>query len=109
MKSDNNATASPVSSSKTSFVVGEYCVSHEIGKGSFAVVHLAHKRTATTTFPSAAPVAIKSISKDKLKGRLADNLEQEIKILTDFTHGNIVGLYEIVVNPSLPPSLPTVQ
>ncbi|KAI9317365.1 kinase-like domain-containing protein, partial [Zopfochytrium polystomum] len=41
-------------------------------------------------------VAIKTVTREKLNRKLAENLESEIKILKQINHQNIVGLYDIV-------------
>ena len=70
--------------------IGKYVIEKEIGKGSFAIVYRGHLASNTSR-----PVAIKAISKQKLKNRkLLENLEVEISILRNIKHGHIVSLFD---------------
>ncbi|KAJ3220210.1 Serine/threonine-protein kinase, partial [Clydaea vesicula] len=69
--------------------IGEYTVGKEIGRGSFATVYLGKTMTNQK-------VAVKSIAKRKLNQRLQDSLKQEINILKNINHKNIVSLYDII-------------
>ncbi|KAI8808872.1 hypothetical protein BJ742DRAFT_253282 [Cladochytrium replicatum] len=71
-------------------LVGEFLVSNEIGRGSFATVYLGRSKS------SGRLVAVKSVARDKLNRKLAENLESEIRILKGIQHEHIVGLYDIV-------------
>lgn len=68
-----------------------YKINREIGKGSFAVVHLA------TGIHDKMEYAVKIINTNKLKGRLLDNLSTEISLLKKLKHKNVVNLVDIVV------------
>ncbi|KAJ3060455.1 Serine/threonine-protein kinase, partial [Quaeritorhiza haematococci] len=71
--------------------VGEYIlVGQEIGRGSFANVYLARSPS------SGRLVAVKSVLREKLNRKLAENLESEIAILKRIQHDHIVGLLDIV-------------
>ncbi|KFX88363.1 hypothetical protein V490_07691 [Pseudogymnoascus sp. VKM F-3557] len=67
-------------------LVGAYRIDTEIGKGSFATVYRAHRRTTH------ALVAIKSVNLSKLNRKLKENLNQEIDILQSLQHPHIVAL-----------------
>lgn len=54
---------------------------------------------AQTTSPP-TPVAIKLVVRSKLTAKLLDNLESEIRMLTNLRHGNIVELVECLVRSS---------
>ena len=69
--------------------IGPYRFVRHLGSGSFAQVYGAvHDGTGEE-------VAVKAIAARKLNAKLRENLECEIKILKDFKHENIVGLYGI--------------
>uniref|UniRef100_V5E9H3 Serine/threonine-protein kinase ATG1 n=1 Tax=Kalmanozyma brasiliensis (strain GHG001) TaxID=1365824 RepID=V5E9H3_KALBG len=68
--------------------IGDFVIEHEIGKGSFAVVHKGHR------IQPREPVAIKIVTRKKLTPKLLDNLEGEIAILKAIHHPNIVELKE---------------
>ncbi|KAI8913738.1 kinase-like domain-containing protein, partial [Powellomyces hirtus] len=70
--------------------IGDYLVSHEIGRGSFATVYMGK------AISTGRPVAVKSVSRDKLNRKLAENLESEIKILKGIQHDHVVALLDIV-------------
>ncbi|KAJ3168824.1 Serine/threonine-protein kinase [Geranomyces variabilis] len=70
--------------------IGDYIVSHEIGRGSFATVYMGK------AISTGRPVAVKSVSRDKLNRKLAENLESEIKILKGIQHDHVVALLDIV-------------
>ncbi|KAK9862862.1 hypothetical protein WJX84_010508 [Apatococcus fuscideae] len=70
--------------------VGQWLVSGEIGRGSFASVWKAqHEGTGNE-------VAIKEICTDKLNSRLRQSLESEVAILKRIDHKNIVHLKEVI-------------
>ncbi|KAJ3278316.1 Serine/threonine-protein kinase [Borealophlyctis nickersoniae] len=73
-----------------STVVGDYIVGSEIGRGSFATVYMAKSVSTGQT------VAVKSVLREKLNRKLAENLESEIKILKGIQHEHIVALLDIV-------------
>ncbi|KAJ1554610.1 Serine/threonine-protein kinase, partial [Nowakowskiella sp. JEL0078] len=73
-----------------SSIVGEFVFGDEIGRGSFATVYIAISTS------SGRKVAVKSVIREKLNRKLAENLESEIKILRGIKHEHIVGLYDIV-------------
>ncbi|KAN0064114.1 Serine/threonine-protein kinase [Thecaphora frezii] len=68
--------------------IGDFILSSEIGKGSFAVVHKGYRQQTRE------PVAIKIVTRKKLTAKLLDNLEGEIAILKAINHPNIVELKE---------------
>ncbi|KAI9097275.1 hypothetical protein DFS34DRAFT_116130 [Phlyctochytrium arcticum] len=70
--------------------VGDYIIGHEIGRGSFATVYMAK------SISTGRPVAVKSVSRDKLNRKLAENLETEIKILKGIQHDHVVALLDIM-------------
>lgn len=75
-----------MSASKT---VGHYTLVEKLGQGSYATVYKAHHKSQGGTF------AVKVISREKIKStRLQANLEQEIRIMKEVTHENVVRLYE---------------
>ncbi|KAJ3202400.1 Serine/threonine-protein kinase, partial [Dinochytrium kinnereticum] len=90
-------TNAPASSSSSILHTssGDYAVGEEIGRGSFATVYIGRRVGASST-PSAALAAIKTVNRDKLNRKLAENLETEIKILKGIRHDHIVGLMDIV-------------
>ncbi|KAI9326326.1 hypothetical protein BDR26DRAFT_941370 [Obelidium mucronatum] len=69
-------------------VVGGFTICEEIGRGSFATVFLGVKEGQR--------VAVKTVSREKLNRKLAENLESEIRIMQQVRHVNIVGLLDIV-------------
>ncbi|KAJ3349484.1 Serine/threonine-protein kinase [Entophlyctis luteolus] len=76
-------------------MVGGFRIHEEIGRGSFATVFVGVREKSTETGkPMVA--AVKSVARDKLNRKLAENLESEIKILRDMHHPNIVALLDIV-------------
>ncbi|KAJ3071716.1 Serine/threonine-protein kinase [Podochytrium sp. JEL0797] len=85
---NTNATTALANGASSTAVVGGYSVREEIGRGSFATVYLGVRGSER--------VAIKSVNRDKLNRKLAENLESEIKILRDMHHRNIVALLDIV-------------
>ncbi|KAI9204484.1 uncharacterized protein BJ171DRAFT_505929 [Polychytrium aggregatum] len=72
-------------------IVADFQIEHEIGRGSFATVYLAHHVSKTSHI-----VAIKAVLREKLNRKLAENLETEIKILKGICHPNIVSLLDVV-------------
>ncbi|KAI8848826.1 hypothetical protein BC829DRAFT_393120 [Chytridium lagenaria] len=73
---------------------GDFAVGEEIGRGSFATVYIARRTTPSATTPNLS--AVKTVNRDKLNRKLAENLETEIKILKGIRHDHIVGLMDIV-------------
>ncbi|KAI8620655.1 hypothetical protein BC830DRAFT_1225209 [Chytriomyces sp. MP71] len=70
-------------------IVGGIRIGDEIGRGSFATVFVGFDAAG-------GKVAVKSVARNKLNRKLAENLESEIRILKDISHPNIVALVEIV-------------
>lgn len=70
--------------------IGDYIVTSKIGSGSFAIVYKGYLKSD----PSKT-VAIKAILRDRLNGKLTENLESEISIMQQMDHKHIVRLYEI--------------
>lgn len=69
--------------------IGEYEISKEIGKGSFATVY------QCVDSKSNEPVAVKSVVRSKLKSKkLIENLEIEVSILKSMKHPHIVELID---------------
>ncbi|EGF99951.1 uncharacterized protein MELLADRAFT_50544, partial [Melampsora larici-populina 98AG31] len=67
-----------------------FTIGDEIGRGSFAVVYEgvnAHTKQK---------VAIKAVIKGKLTTKLFQNLQDEINILKQIRHGNVVGLVDCI-------------
>ncbi|KND04221.1 ULK/ULK protein kinase [Spizellomyces punctatus DAOM BR117] len=81
---------SSIPSTVSSTAVGDYIIGHEIGRGSFATVYMGK------SISSGQPVAVKSVSRDKLNRKLAENLEGEIKILKGIQHEHVVALLDIM-------------
>lgn len=71
--------------------VGNYVIVKRIGSGSFANVWLAHHKD------TGAPVAIKSINREKMSTnrKHQENLESEIAIMKQLKHPNIVTLKDV--------------
>lgn len=70
--------------------VGNWQLETPIGSGSFAVVWRAkHKDTAVVA-------AVKEIHTAKLTGKLQASLASEVSVLQRTSHGNLVGLLDIV-------------
>lgn len=65
----------------------EYDVGIEIGKGGFAVVHLARQKT------TGIELAVKIVRKKGLDPKYERALEQEHRILSFMSHPNIIGAY----------------
>lgn len=70
--------------------LGEYILLKKgiIGRGAYAAVHDGFKKKENT------PVAIKVIERSKLNDKLMENLEQEISIMKQIRHDNIIRLFE---------------
>jgi len=70
-------------------IVGNYELTLKLGSGSYAQVYKCmHSKTKDV-------YAIKAISKEKVGDtKLMENLEQEISIMRDYLHPNIVQLFE---------------
>ncbi|KAG0139648.1 hypothetical protein CROQUDRAFT_137060 [Cronartium quercuum f. sp. fusiforme G11] len=67
-----------------------FTIGDEIGRGSFAVVY---EGLNTITHQK---VAIKAVIKSKLTNKLFQNLQDEINILKQIRHGNVVGLVDCI-------------
>ncbi|KAH9824852.1 ULK/ULK protein kinase [Melampsora americana] len=67
-----------------------FTIGDEIGRGSFAVVY---EGVNTHTKQK---VAIKAVIKSKLTTKLFQNLQDEINILKQIRHGNVVGLVDCI-------------
>lgn len=101
--------------------VGSYTLTHEIGKGSFAVVYQGRatsrrrrssdrsdqhsegdqdggRRPSASAGPSR--VAVKIVTRKKLTTKLLENLEGEISILRTVRHANIVELIDCLKTSS---------
>ncbi|KAL1922939.1 uncharacterized protein VTP21DRAFT_9315 [Calcarisporiella thermophila] len=73
---------------KSEVMIGDYLLSGELGRGSFAMVYKGvHKRTGEV-------VAVKSVPREKFSGKILENLEHEISILRKIQHPNIVKLID---------------
>lgn len=71
-------------------IPGGFTVGDEIGRGSFAVVYEGINEATQQK------VAIKAVIKSKLTSKLFQNLQDEINILKQIRHGNVVGLVECI-------------
>ncbi|KAJ3195025.1 Serine/threonine-protein kinase ulk2 [Irineochytrium annulatum] len=83
--------------------VGDFAVSEEIGRGSFATVYMGRRVPSSREVDKGGAsqnglrlVAIKTVNREKLNRKLAENLETEIRILKGIHHDNIVALLDIV-------------
>lgn len=74
--------------------VGNYVVTTQIGKGSFATVHKGYDARR----PRSA-VAIKVVTRAVLTEKLIANLEGEISIMQSISHLHIVQLYDCIKFP----------
>ncbi|KAJ3135192.1 Serine/threonine-protein kinase [Physocladia obscura] len=97
----------PLPPSTAGPVVGGFRVHEEIGRGSFATVYIGARDSTgnndnDTDGKPSLRVAIKTVARDKLNRKLAENLESEIKILRDMHHPNIVALIDIVKGNVVP-------
>ena len=83
-------------------LIGDYILSNEIGRGSFATVYLASRTQVVKNNGHGdlkpTPFAVKSVLRDKLNRKLSENLQSEIKILQGLKHPNIVQLIDVVVS-----------
>ena len=83
--------------------VGPYRMEDTIGSGSFGKVKCnsilnKHDRIVATHIPTNLKVAIKILSKDKIKQLdMAVKVKREIKILKKFKHPHIVRLYLYII------------
>ncbi|TPX51421.1 hypothetical protein SeMB42_g01933 [Synchytrium endobioticum] len=82
-------------------LIGDYVLSTEIGRGSFATVYLASRthivrNNGPPDLHPPSPFAVKSVLKDKLNRKLSENLQSEIKILQGLKHPYIVQLLDVV-------------
>lgn len=89
--------------------VRPYILGPQIGKGSFATVfkgyhevrdvsHLYINTNECVLQETQQTVAIKSIMRDKLAGKLLENLQGEINILKSLSHRHITKLIDITVS-----------
>lgn len=74
--------------------VGNYQLTLKLGSGSYATVYKAHRSSNNEVF------AIKRIEKKKLgnDAKMYGHLENEIKIMRDYVHTNVVRFYEILTS-----------
>uniref|UniRef100_A0A0R3S4B0 non-specific serine/threonine protein kinase n=1 Tax=Elaeophora elaphi TaxID=1147741 RepID=A0A0R3S4B0_9BILA len=70
--------------------VGNYSIGKTIGRGNFAVVHVAKHGI------SSKKVALKIVDKSQLLADDLSKIEREINILKNLDHPHIVKLYEII-------------
>jgi len=86
-----------MSGSSAPKTVGNYDLLRKLGRGSFADVYLAVNKI------NGSQVAFKVISKEKVidpkNPKLQDNLDNEISIMRDYRHQNIVRLYDSFHSP----------
>lgn len=71
-----------------------YTFGKMLGRGNFAKVHLAWRKTDNNTF------AIKTVEKDKVLGnqRSMQSLYKEIMVMRRLNHSNVIRLYEVYEN-----------
>lgn len=81
-------------------MVNQYVLETELGKGSFAVVHLGYDSVTNEKY------AIKEMNKTILmkksagKGKSAyDCVLEELKVLQRLQHPNIIWLHEVINDP----------
>ena len=74
------------------YVINEYIVLSEIGKGGHAEVRLAKHRTTNELF------AIKISNRKLLETKVVD-LQNEINIMKSMQHKNVLRLYEVIDDP----------
>eukprot|EP01035_Chromulina_nebulosa_P017131 gene17131-22645_t len=86
-----------MSASSAPKTVGNYDLLRKLGRGSFADVYLAVNKI------NGSQVAFKVISKEKVidpkNPKLQDNLDNEISIMRDYRHQNIVRLFDSFHSP----------
>ena len=70
-------------------IVDKYVLERPIGKGQFGLVYKGYHCV------SKEDVAVKSISRKKIKGKLFDLLNNEIEVLQNCNNNNIVKLFDI--------------
>ena len=81
-------------------MVNQYVLEKELGKGSFATVHLGYDKHTNIKY------AIKEMDKDQLRRKQAgpgknayDCVLEELKVLQRLEHPNIIFLHEIINDP----------
>lgn len=77
-------------SAKKSISLGDYIVTKQIGKGSFAKVYKAYHKDTKELF------AVKAVELKKLNKKLLESLESEIEILFKINHPHIIKLYDTI-------------
>ena len=70
------------------FLTQRYEILRELGSGAFGVVHLVRERA------TGLQRVIKTVDTTKLSERLLENMRQEILVLQDLDHPNIIRLFE---------------
>lgn len=84
----------PATSSNKKSIADEYNLGDELGEGAFSKVRLATSKTTSQKF------AVKIVTKKKLTPDDAQGLKQEISILQELDHPNIMTLKEVFVEPN---------
>lgn len=75
--------------SKMVKIIDNYILEREIGKGQFGSVFKGYNKV------NGVDIAVKSIARDKLKGKFYELLENEIRVLRACDNINIIKLYDI--------------
>lgn len=70
-------------------IIDNYILEREIGKGQFGSVFKGYNKV------NGVDIAVKSIARDKLKGKFYELLENEIRVLRACDNINIIKLYDI--------------
>lgn len=83
------ATALPPPPTSPTIHLKDYVTTEKLGSGSYGVVYKARLKTGTRDV-----VAIKCVQKAALTKKEADNLVQEIKLLKELKHDNIVKMID---------------
>jgi serine/threonine-protein kinase ULK/ATG1 len=81
-------------------VINQYVIENELGKGSFATVHLGYDKDTKTKYAikemNKALLMKKRIGKDK---NAYDCVIAELEVLKRLQHPNIIWLHEIIDDP----------
>lgn len=76
------------------YIINDYILLNELGKGSYAEVRLCKEKTSDRLF------AIKIMSKQFLrKKKFMDDVKREVAIMKKLTHENVLRLYEVIDDP----------